>query len=135
MKKISLILFLSLLFFSLMPISVSAQGLVPCGNPGQPNCELCDFFIMLDNIIDFLLLDLIPVLAAIMIAIGGFMYIISRASPEKLTTVKSLFTAVAIGLLIIYGAWLIIDLFLVTIGAASWGGFGEGWNIININCD
>ena len=68
-----------------------------------------------------------------MIAIGGFMYIISRASPEKLTTVKSLFTAVAIGLLIVYGAWLIINVFLMTIGALSWSGFGEGWNVINCN--
>jgi len=64
---------------------------------------------------------------------GGFMYIISRASPEKLTTVKSLFTAVAIGLLIVYGAWLIINVFLMTIGALSWSGFGEGWNVINCN--
>jgi len=131
MKKIGLILFLSLLFFSLMPVLASAQGLVPCGNPGQPNCTLCYFFIMLDNIVDFLLLRLVPVLAAIMIAIGGFMYIISRANPDQLTRVRSLLTAVAIGLLIVYGAWIIINTFLIVIGAADWSGFGGGWYIIN----
>lgn len=133
MKKISLILFLSLLFFSLMPVLVFAQdeGLVPCGNPGQDACKLCDFFIMIDNVIDFLLLSLIPILAAIMIAIGGFLYIISRANPDQLTRVKSLLTAVAIGLLIIYGAWIIINTFLVVIGAADWSGFGGRWWVIN----
>ena len=139
MKKISLILFLSLLFFSFFAIPVNA-GLVPCGlsedDPDQPGdqtvaCDLCDFFVMLDNIVDFLLTRLVPVLAAIMIAIGGFMYIISRANPDQLTKVRSLLTAVAIGLLIVYGAWLIISTFLAVIGAASWEGFGEGWWIIN----
>lgn len=132
--SITLICFLSLLFFSSFVTSVQAAGLVPCGGPpssGEPACTLCHFFIMIDNIVDFLLLQLIPILAAIMIAIGGFLYIISQANPDQLNRVKSLFTAVAIGLLIVYGAWLIINVFLMTIGALEWEGFGAGWNIIN----
>jgi len=126
-KKIVLIVFLGLFF--LIFNSVQAAGLVPCGGPGEDVCTLCHFFVMLDNIIDFLLFRVVPVLGALMIAIGGVMYIISQGKPEMLSRVKSLFTAIIIGLVIIYGAWLIVNLFLTTIGVAEWTGLGTWWEI------
>lgn len=138
MKKAFLIIFLSLLFSFFIPNLVWAggtgcptEGLVPCGNVDTCPCELCDFFVMLDRIIDFLLKYIVPSLAALMIAIGGGMYIISRGDPEMLGRAKKLFTAVVIGLVIIYGAWLIVNLFLTVIGATVWQGPGQGWWIIN----
>jgi len=127
MKKIILIAFLALFF--LIFNSVQAAGLVPCGGPGENPCELCDFFVMLDNIIDFLLFRVVPVLGALMIAIGGVMYVISQGKPEMLSRVKSLFAAIIIGLVIIYGAWLVVNLFLTTIGVAEWTGLGTWWEI------
>jgi len=90
-----------------------------------PHCQLCHFFVMFDGIIDFLLFKIIPPLAALMIAIGGFMYIFAYAGgvekgPEMTSQAKRLFTAVAIGLLIIYGAFIIIGTFLQFIGLAEW---------------
>jgi len=126
-KKIALIVFLGLFF--LIFNSVQAAGLVPCGGPGEDVCTLCHFFVMLDNIIDFLLFRVVPVLGALMIAIGGVMYIISQGKPEMLSRVKNLFTAIIIGLVIIYGAWLIVNLFLTTIGVAEWTGLGTWWEI------
>ena len=126
-KKIVLIVFLGLFF--LIFNSVQAAGLVPCGGPGEDVCTLCHFFVMLDNIIDFLLFRVVPVLGALMIAIGGVMYVISQGKPEMLSRVKSLFTAIIIGLVIIYGAWLIVNLFLTTIGVAEWTGLGTWWEI------
>lgn len=119
--------FLGSLFF---PLFSSAEGLVPCG-PGtsKPVCELCDFFVMLDRVVQFLLFRIVPVLAALMITIGGIMYIVGQGKPEVLSTVKNLFTAIIIGLVIIYGAWLIISLFLTTIGVAEWTGLGTWWEI------
>lgn len=104
------------------------EGLVPCGTEGCP-CTLCHFFEMLDKIIDLLLLRIVPVLGALMIAIGGAMYIISLANPEKLSRVKRLFAAVAIGLIIIYGAWATVNIFLTTIGVADWTGLKTWWQI------
>ena len=126
MKKIVSIAFLSLLFFSFVG-SVSANGLVPCDLTGENRCTFCDIFQLIDNIIDELLLRIIPVLSALMIAIGGGMYIISQGNPEMLARVKKLFTGIVIGLVIIYGAWAIVYLFLSVIGGAAWMGFGEGW--------
>lgn len=146
MKKIFLALFL---FFSVFPLTASAavaartgcptSGLVPCGGTGCP-CTLCDLFVMFDNIIKFLLLPpggLVPIIAVLMILIGGFMYVIAYMNPEggpgMITKAKSLFKAVAIGLLIAYGAWLIVNLFFMVIGASDWTGLQNGWWKVNCN--
>lgn len=147
MKKLLFLLFIG---FSLMPILVAArsgcptEGLVPCGTPGCP-CQFCDFFVMFDRIIDFLLFIIVPSLAALMIAIGGFMYIFahvapaeaisggSKGGPQMLSQAKKLFTSVAFGLLIIYGAWLIVNTFFMMIGVQSWTGLEGGWWQINCN--
>lgn len=118
MRKIAFGFFLGLVFLLIFDYA-QAAGLVPCGGPGEKACELCDFFVMLDNIIDFLLLRIVPALAALMIAIGGGMYIISRGDPAMLSRAKRLFTAIVIGLVIIYGAWAIVGVFLMTIGLAE----------------
>ncbi len=135
MRKLFLVI--SLLIFFLWIAAPAYGGLVPCGlsvdDPNQPGdqtvpCTLCYFFVMVDNIIDFLLLKIVPSLAALMIAIGGFMYITSQANPEMLSLAKRLFTSVAYGLLIIYGAFLIIGLFLHFIGLAAWTtNFYQNW--------
>lgn len=115
-------------------------GLVPCGrtcnDPDTSECEcepctLCHFFLMIKKIIDFLLFKIVPPLAALMIAIGGGMYVIARGKPEMLTHAKQLFGSVIIGLLIIYGAWLIINTFFMLIGIADWTGLEQGWWQIN----
>lgn len=143
MRKILAVIFLSLLFFSITATLVLAggtgcpkegEGLVPCGNVPSCPCELCDLFVMIDRILDFLLFKIVPVLAALMIAIGGFMYIFAFGKPETISQAKRLFTAVAIGLLIIYGAWVIINTFFAMIGLSDFGLKLTGpdkWFIIN----
>ena len=70
-------------------------------------------------------------LAVLMIAIGGFMYIIAfsgaEQGPQLISRAKSLFSSVVIGLFIAYGAWLIVNLFFTAIGVAEWTGLKEGW--------
>jgi hypothetical protein len=128
MKKIFLISFLGFLFFFFS--QVQAAGLVPCGGPGEPACQLCHIFVMLDRIIDFLLLPpdgIVPIIATLMLVIGGVMFFWGGASPETLRKAKSLLTSVVIGLVIIYASWLIINLFFQVIGVADWTGLKEGW--------
>ena len=138
MRKISLIVFLVGIIF--IPLVSLAAGLVPCGGADEPSCRLCHFFVLFDNIVKFLLLPppagggIVPGIAALMIAIGGFMYIFAYAGgtgkgPEVLSTAKRLFTAVAIGLLIIYGAWIIVNTFFMFIGVQEWTGLEEWWKI------
>jgi len=107
----------------------SPTGIVPCGTETCP-CELCDFFVMFDKIIDFFLLPptgIVPLIATLILMIGGVMFFVAAGNPEKLTTAKSLLTSVVIGLVIIYGAWIFINTFFIFIGVADWTGLREGW--------
>ena len=141
MKKTFLIIFLGILFFS--PLFALAAGLVPCGGQNEPKCELCHFFVLFKNVIDFLLIKIVPYLAVLMLAIGGFMYVFAYLSPTEalpggvkggpslLSQAKRLFTSVVFGLLIIFAAWIIVNVFFQMIGVASWTGLEGGWWRIN----
>jgi len=150
MKRLILIIFLFILFFSLIPAQTQA-GLVPCGaaeddpntrdiDESQP-CQLCHFFVMFERIIRFLLFDIVPPLAILMIVIGGVMFMFAhfgggeilpggvKGGPTLLGQAKRLMSSVIISLIIIYGAWVIINTFFQIIGVATWEGWSlkEGW--------
>jgi hypothetical protein len=170
MKKILLIALLGVLLFPLISLAgtyradgtdVCYEGLVPCGKEvyiggswedgqcigGTPEfirCQLCHFFVMLDEIIDFVLFQIVPPLAILMLVIGGVMFIFAHfggaeilpgggaGGPKMLSQARKLITSVIIGLIIIFAAWIIIDLFFSLIGVAEWTGLQEGW--FSINC-
>jgi len=137
MKKIFLIIFLATFF--LFPLLSSAAGLVPCGGQGEPVCQLCHFFVLFKNIVDFFLFKIVPPLAALMLAIGGFMYIFAyfggavalpgggKGGPALLSQANKLLTSVVWGLLIIFGAWIFVNTFFMLIGVADWTGLTKGW--------
>lgn len=142
MKKASLIIFLVILFFLVFSQALAA-GLVPCGGRGEPPCQLCHFFVLFDNIFRFVLFTIVPPLAVLMLAIGGFMYIFAYLSPGEalpgggkggpnlLAQAKRLISSVIFGLLIIFAAWLVVNTFFMVIGVANWTGLGAGWWKIN----
>lgn len=117
MKKVFFAVFI-FLFLSIG--QVHAAGLVPCGGPGEEACGFCDFFVMIDNILDFVLLKLVPAIATLMLVIGGTMFFFAGGDPGKITTAKSLMTSTIIGLVIIFAAFLIVGTILSTIGLTGW---------------
>jgi len=144
MKRIFLIIFLGILAF--LPLISSAAGLVPFGGEAEPRCQLCHFFVLFRNVVDFLLTKIIPPLAVLMIAIGGFMYDCAylgsfekltgggKGGPVLLARAKKLIISVVIGLLIIFAAWIIVNTFFQVIGVADWTGLKEGWWQVNKDC-
>lgn len=136
------------LFFLILPLFPIYAGLVPCGlsqdDPDQAGdqtvpCQFCHLFVLFNNVMKFLLIRIVPILAVLMIAIGGFMYIFAYISgdtgsgggqPPLISQAKKLFASVAIGLLIIYSAWFFVNLFFQILGVADWIGFTKGgWKI------
>jgi hypothetical protein len=95
-------------------------GLVPCGGQGEPACNLCHFFVLIDNIIDFLLFRLVPPLALLFIIIGGAMFLLGAGSPRTITQGKNIITSVLIGIGILYGGYFLIGLILQSIGLSQW---------------
>ena len=148
MKKLFLIILLGTLIA--VPIISSARhdrGLVPCGlgHPAPDNvCQLCHVFILFQNILNFFLFPppalggpptgggIVFVLATLMVAVAGMYFIFSGGSSGNISRAKEILTGTAIALLIIYGSWLLINLFFLVIGVESWTGLQGGW--FRIDC-
>ncbi len=121
-----------LLFLSLFSIA-QASGptpLVPCGNSPAHPCTLCDLFVVFKNLVDFFLWRIVPPLAAIMIVVGGFYFILGQGRPENIEKAKDIFLTAFIGLMIIYGAWLLVNLFFQFIGVERWTNLHKWWQIV-----
>ncbi|MCD6148962.1 hypothetical protein J7J18_06350 [bacterium] len=135
--------------------TVEYEGLVPCGKcvkvsglgidtergcNAEKNkyihCQFCHFFVMLDAILDFIF-QISIVIAALMLSFAGLLYIMSvmeflPGGPQTLSQAKSIIGSVFLGLLIIFGAWVIINLFFQIIGVSHWTGLSGGW--FEISC-
>lgn len=82
---------------------VFGAGLVPCTD----NCTVCDFFVLVKNIINWMI-NVSFALAGGFIAWGAFDIMIAGGSPEKIEDGKKKITTAVIGLAIVLGAWLIV---------------------------
>jgi len=121
---------------------VNYKGFVPCGKdketlaPGESDevalpCQLCHFFVMFRNALDFIL-KLAVVIAVLMLTIGGFLFLFAGGSPKILDSAKRILTSTLLGLVIILAAWMIINTIFMAVGAADWTGLKEGW--FSIEC-
>ena len=136
----------------LLPLFSDAAGLVPCGGCNadldpvsgvcplgqeQSACNICHTFVLINRIITFLLVPsainslvaIVPIAAAVLLALGGFFIFSSAGNTGRLEQGKKIITATVIGLLIIYGSWVFINLLLTSLGVAGWTGLGTWWQI------
>ena len=108
------------------------------GNQVVVNCQLCHFFVIIDGIMDFILVDIVPPLTVAMLVIGGVLFYFSGAKPELRNTSKTLFKDVLIGLVLIYGAYMIVGIVLMVLGAAHMNPlkdvFDSSRGIFSITC-
>ncbi len=125
-KKTLLIIF----FLSLLPLVSSAQGLVPCGpGTGKEVCQLCDLFQLFANIVQFLLVVIVPPVAALFFVWGGILFYTAMGDSSKITAAKNVLTSVIIGILIVYGAHFIVSMILNALNVVD-----VQWPNINIPC-
>lgn len=97
-------------------------GLVPCG-PGTDDlvCDVCDFFVMIKKIIDFMMIDIAPALALLLIVSGAVVMMTSGGSQQNYDKGKDIIFKTIIGLLIIFGSWFIINIVMsISTGADTW---------------
>jgi len=109
--------------------AICEGSLVPCGGTGQPTCQFCHIFVLINNIISFILTCLAPIVAGLMLVIGGLYLLAAGPSPEKVSQAKSIITAAVIGIVIIFVAWVFLNTFLDAIGVAEWTGLKTWWEI------
>lgn len=125
----------SFLIFNLLFVSqtaaVSWWPLVPCGlnepAPDEPRladeyyqpCSRCDLFKLGKNIIDFVLVGLMPPVAAILFVWGGFLILMGGANPGLISKGRTIFWNTFIGVLIISSSWLITNTIIKSLAEES----------------
>ena len=133
--------------------NVYYEGLVPCGKDvivgiqldenGDPMfdqdghplggtkkeipCQFCHLLAMINNLVKFTLIEIVPLVAVAMFVVAGIMFFTAGGSLDRLKSAKKLFTGIVIGLSIIYGAWLIVSVLMNLVGVAKWTGLQGGW--------
>ncbi len=133
-------LFVLLSLAVVVPIFVSAQGLVPCGYDldgdgayqQEERCQPCDIFSLIDRILDFVMFAIVPAIAVLMVVVGGIYFLFSQGNPANIQRGRDILKSVVFGLIIVYASWLVINLFFVAIGVQTWTGLGGG--VFSIPC-
>jgi hypothetical protein len=83
-------------------------GLVPCGKKGQAMCTWKDFIKLIGNVLDYVLILIIPIIA-IMCVYTGAQIIIYRDRAEELSLAKSRMFKLLIGVAVILLSWLAVS--------------------------
>lgn len=137
MKTAIFFIFIGTLIFSSVPLTADA-GIVQCGITPDDPCEFCDIFKLINNIIIFFLVPspsvnngvaVVPLLATLLILVGGFYILVAAGNPETQSKGKTIITAVVIGLLVVYIAWVVVMSILSFLGVAPWTGLLKWWDI------
>jgi len=89
-------------------INQLARIVPQCNGP----CGFCEFAQMLQNIVNFLTLDLAIPLSTIAIVVGGFLWIFSGGNEERIKKGKDAIKGGVIGLVVTLSAWVLINFFL-----------------------
>jgi len=97
------------------PVDSLSGKLVPCDETNEP-CNFNKFLDLINNVLKFVFVDLVLPIAAIMFAYAGFELVTSGGSTEKKSKAKSIFTNVAIGLIVAAAAFLIVKAILSIVG-------------------
>lgn len=86
-------------------------GLVPCGSTvsNVPYCNLCYLYILIQNILYFVMLIVAPVVAVLAIGIAGFKILISGANPGLRADGYKIIRTTITGLAIMFAAWVVMN--------------------------
>lgn len=127
MKK----LIVGITIFCLVALPVLAgethEGLLS-GIPKDPGeIQLCHLFVLLDNIINFIMFTAMPILAVVYIVMGGFWYVMYIENPANAQKFKNILNSLFWGAIIIYTSWIIINIFLAIVGLKVFDASGQNW--------
>lgn len=110
------------------PAADGGSGIIKCGRAGQNMCKLCDLIVGINTIIQYGFMIAI-IVALTFIVVGAVIYIVSAGNTGVIETAKGAMKNAAIGILIVFCAWLIINTSLRVLGARSDLGIGvAGWS-------
>lgn len=86
--------------------------IIPCTD----KCTFRDVFLLLNNIIDFIIKTLLMPVIVLMIMYTGFQYLMARGNPGQHAKLLSLIKHIIGGIVLILCAWLIVRVLMTTLG-------------------
>ena len=108
----------SLLAQASNPQASTQSAIVQCGRSGQSMCNLCDLIAGLNNVIQYIMKIAIGV-SLFMMTVGGVIYIISAGDSGMIGTAKTTMKNAAIGFIIVFAAYLMVDLTIRYMGTRT----------------
>jgi len=86
------------------------KGLVPCGTSANPApCSLCHLYVLIDNILDFIMWTIAPIVAVLAVGWAGFNIMISGEQPGLRAKGFGIIKTTVIGLAIMFAGWVLIN--------------------------
>lgn len=89
--------------------------------PNPQAIQACHLVTLVDNIVSFATYVAVFI-ATVMFAYAGFLYVTAASRPDNLNQAKGIFGKVFLGLLLVLGAWLIINLVMSVLFNEEIGG-------------
>ena len=124
-KKTISIFLVCVLGLALAPQIAGARIVPECSE--TKGCGLCDFFLLVTNIYDFIAFKLAPPMAGILIVFAGALFLVSGGSEERVSQAKKIFVNVVIGLVFVFASWLIVNSIIQVIGKSVQGFNPQSW--------
>lgn len=109
---------LSAFILIILPPFAFADGLVPCGDPGQSACQTCHFFTLVQNIFRWVF-GLASTLVTIIIVLGGLRLVTSAGNAVAKSEARKIISAAIIGFILIGCSWFIIEFALKALAGYS----------------
>ncbi len=123
------IIAIAMLVMLVVPLHGAQANLVVCGqsvnDDSTPNidehreCTPCLLLEELHTIINFVTFELTPIFAFVLIVVAGLMIILGGANSELVGSGKKMLTNTLIGVLIIYGAYMVTNFVIRNLAGAN----------------
>ncbi|MBI2055698.1 MAG: hypothetical protein HYT42_02290 [Candidatus Sungbacteria bacterium] len=111
---LAIVLFVFLAPGLLAHAAVFQGPVVPCGRAGMPDCNLCFLGVLVLNLTKFMMYAIAIPAVGLMVLVGGGMMVVSGGSDTMIKKGKSILTKTVAGALIVFLAWLFVDVTIKT---------------------
>ncbi|MDP2951057.1 MAG: hypothetical protein Q8N55_01600 [bacterium] len=104
---------------------------------GILHCQICHLFQMINGALNYLFISIIPYVVILMFVIAGIFFYLGGAKPNLKTRAKEVVKTTIIGLVLIYGSFLIVGVALTLLGVTDIEPVKSVWSnnqIFRIDC-
>lgn len=119
------------IFFILLAIGYLLSAVCPADAALVPSCRgasctACDLFLLISNIVNFIVKDVTPPVAGLFFLIGGVIMVAAGGSEQRFKTGKTILVNALIGVVIVLAAWVVINTLITTLAVPT-----NGYNPVN----